>query len=220
MAVNISKEESNHILDFALKTNFREWSVETGLERIVAFGEGSHKCPTYLNRVPPCQNACPAGEDIRGVNNILRGVEKYKKDGSPIEDKYAEAFYRITERNPFPGVMGRVCPAVCQTKCNRQYVDETVGINSVEHALGDYALEKGLKLPGEPGPDTGKHVALIGGGLSSLSAAYQLRKKGHKVTIFEANSKLGGMVRYGIMGYRGDRKVLDAEMQRVLDFGV
>ena len=220
MSVNISKEESNHILDFALHYDFKEWKAETGLERIVAFGEGSHKCPTYLNRVPPCQNACPAGEDIRGVNNLLRGVEKYKKDGSPIEDKWAEAFYRIAETNPFPGVMGRVCPAVCQTKCNRQYLDETVGINSVEHALGDYALEKGLKLPGSPGPDSGKKVALIGGGLASLSAAYQLRKMGHKVVVYEANSKLGGMVRYGIMGYRVDRKTLDAEIQRVLEFGV
>jgi NADPH-dependent glutamate synthase beta subunit-like oxidoreductase len=190
------------------------------MDRVVAYGEYSHKCPIYLNRMPPCQNACPAGEDIRGYNNILRGVEKFRKDGSPIEDRYAEAFYRIAERNPFPAVMGRVCPAVCQTKCNRKDVDDTVGINSIEHAIGDYALEKGLKLPGQPGPDTGKHIAIVGGGFSGLSAAYNLRKMGHKVTIYEGQAKLGGMVRYGIMGYRVDRVVMDKEIARILEFGM
>lgn len=219
MAVNISKEDSNEVLDFALNYEFKPWSREIGLDKIVAYGDQSGKCPTYLNRVPPCQNACPAGEDIRGYNNILRGIEKHDRHGNPIEDKWAEAFYRITEKNPFPSVMGRVCPAVCQTKCNRQYKDETVGINSIEHAIGDYGISKGLKL-GSAGPDTGKHVAVVGAGPAGLSAAYQLRLKGHKVTIFEGQSKPGGMVRYGIMGYRVDRNVLDAEIKRILDLGV
>lgn len=214
-----SREDSNHILDFALDYEFKPWSSETGLKRIVAYGENSDKCPTYITRIPPCQNACPAGEDIRGYNNILRGIEKFDRDGNPIQDKYAEAFYRITERNPFPSVMGRVCPAVCQTKCNRQYVEETVGINSIEHALGDYGIEKGLTL-GKAGPDTGKHIAVVGAGPAGLSATYQLRKMGHKVTIFEGQEKPGGMVRYGIMGYRVDRKVLDAEIKRIMDMGV
>lgn len=218
MSVNISKDESNPVLDFALNYNFQEYKRETGLERIVAYGEWSHKCPTYVNQTPPCQNACPAGEDIRGYNNILRGIEKYRKDGTPIEDKWAEAFYRITERNPFPSVMGRVCPAVCQTKCNRQFVDETVGINSVEHALGDYGISKGLSYE-KPTKETGKNIGVIGAGPAGLSAAYQLRKKGHSVTIYEGQEAPGGMVRYGIMGYRVDRKVLDAEIQRILDLG-
>ncbi len=210
---------SNEVLDFALNYKFEEYKVETGLEKIVAYGEWSHKCPTYLTRVPPCQNACPAGEDIRGYNNLLRGIEKYDREGKPIEDKWAEAFFRLTEKNPFPSVMGRVCPAVCQTKCNRQFVDETVGINSIEHSIGDYGISKGLKL-GKPGHDTGKHIAIVGAGPAGLSAAYQLRKKGHKVTIYEAQKKPGGMVRYGIMGYRVDRGILDKEIQRILDLGV
>ncbi len=219
MSIKISKEDSNHVLDFALNYKFEPYKVETGLERIVAYGDQSGKCPVYLRRTPPCQNACPAGEDIRGYNNILRGVEKTGRDGKPITDKWAEAFYRIVDKNPFPSVMGRVCPAVCETKCNRKEVDETVGINSMEHFIGDYGIEKGLPL-WEAGKDTGKHIAIIGAGPGGLSAAYQLRRMGHKVTIYEGQEKPGGMVRYGIMGYRVDRKVLDAEIKRILDMGV
>lgn len=219
MAIKISKEESNHILNFALNYKFEPYKQETGLQKIVANSDHSHKCPVYNRRIPPCQNACPANEDIRGYNNILRGVEKYSKDGSPIQDKWAEAFYRLTEKNPFPGVMGRVCPALCQTKCNRSEVDETVGINSIEHAIGDYGIEKGLKYT-KPTHSTGKHIAVVGAGPAGLSAAYQLTLKGHKVTIYEGQKLPGGMVRYGIMGYRVDRKVLDAEIQRILDLGI
>ncbi len=219
MTATTTKGDSNPVLDFALNTQFQPFSQEEGLEKIVAFGDHSHKCPVYLKRTPPCQHACPANEDIRGYNNLLRGIEKYDQNGQPITDKWAEAFYRITDKNPFPGVMGRVCPALCQTKCNRQHVDETVGINSIEHAIGDYAIEKGLKIA-PAGPDSGKHVAIVGAGPSGLSAAYQLRRKGHKVTIYEMQKKPGGMVRYGIMGYRVDRSVLDKEIQRILDLGV
>ena len=115
--------------------------------------------------------------------------------------------------------MGRVCPAPCEDGCNRNEVEEHVGINSVEHFIGDYALEHGLKLPpaGEP---TGKRVALVGGGAASLACAYQLRRKGHACTIFEARAELGGMLRYGIPGYRTPRDVLDSEIQRILDMGV
>jgi NADPH-dependent glutamate synthase beta subunit-like oxidoreductase len=219
MSIKLSKEDSNHVLDFALNYKFEEYKVETGLERIVAYGDQSGKCPVYLRRTPPCQNTCPAGEDIRGYNNILRGVEKTGIDGQPVKDKWAEAFYRIVERNPFPSVMGRVCPAPCEGKCNRKDVDETVGINSMEHYVGDYGIEKNLPIHAA-GKDTGKHIAVVGAGPGGLSAAYQLRRMGHKVTIIEGQSKPGGMVRYGIMGYRVDRKVLDAEIKRILDLGV
>lgn len=209
------KTESNAILDSVLNYEYPEWAIEQGLDKIVAQGDHSHKCPVYVKRVPPCTNECPAGEDIRGYHNILRDIDKTPEG----QDKWERAWRLIVDKNPFPAIMGRVCPAPCEGGCNRQFVDETVGINSVEHALGEYALKNNLKLD-PPGKDSGKHVAIIGAGPAGLSAAYQLRRKGHKVTIYEAQKKTGGMIRYGIMGYRVDRKILDAEVQRILDLGV
>ena len=175
----------------------------------------SYKCPTYVHRTPPCQASCPSGEDIRGWLNIARGKEK-----PPAGMSWQEfAFRRLTEANPFPAVMGRVCPAPCQDGCNRNEVDDFVGINSVEHFIGNWALQNGLTFP-KPEKETGKRIAIIGGGPAGLAAAYQLRRKGHACTVFEANPQLGGMMRYGIPGYRTPRDVLDGEIQRILDMGV
>ncbi len=210
--MTINPKESNPVLDFAKNYQFPEYTMEKGLERVVAFGEVSHKCPTYELRVPPCTAGCPADEDIRGYHNILRGVEKF-------EDKWQAAFNRITEKNPFPAIMGRVCPAPCEGACNRQYLDETVGINAVEHAIGDYAIKQGLKFD-KPRLSTGKHIAVVGSGPAGLSCAYHLTLKGHKVTLYEAFEKLGGMMRYGILEYRVPIEVLDAEIQRIVDLGI
>ncbi len=175
----------------------------------------SHKCPTYIHRTPPCQGSCPAGEDIRGWLNIVRGIEK--PPGDMHWQEYA--FMRVVEANPFPAIMGRVCPAPCEDGCNRNEVEDHVGINSVEQFIGDYALEHNLKLH-PAGEDTGKKVALIGSGVASLACAYQLRRMGHACTVIEAHEELGGMMRYGIPGYRIPREVLDSEIQRILDLGV
>ncbi|MBT8069996.1 MAG: FAD-dependent oxidoreductase, partial [Gammaproteobacteria bacterium] len=175
----------------------------------------SHKCPTYVHRAPPCQGSCPSGEDIRGWLNIVRGIEK-----PPADTTWQEyAFSRVAEANPFPAIMGRVCPAPCEDGCNRNEVEDHVGINSVEQFIGDYGLEHGLKLH-PPGEDTGKKVAIIGSGVAGLSCAYQLRRMGHACTVFERQEKLGGMMRYGIPGYRVPDEVLDGEIQRILDMGV
>jgi NADPH-dependent glutamate synthase beta subunit-like oxidoreductase/Pyruvate/2-oxoacid:ferredoxin oxidoreductase delta subunit len=175
----------------------------------------SHKCPTYIQSTPPCQGSCPSGEDIRGYLNIVRGVEK-----PPAGVAWQEyAWRRLTEANPLPSVMGRVCPAPCESGCNRNQVEDFVGINSVEHFLGEWAIEHKLGFP-KPAERTGKKVAVIGGGPAGLSAAYQLARKGHAVTIFDEREELGGMMRYGIPGFRTPRAVLDAEIQRILDLGV
>ncbi len=129
------------------------------------------------------------------------------------------AFRRLTEANPFPSVMGRVCPAPCESGCNRNQLEDFVGINSVEHFLGDYAVHNKLAF-NKPANQTGKSVAVIGGGPAGLSAAYQLAMKGHSVTLFDERAELGGMMRYGIPGFRTPRDVLDAEIQRILDLGV
>jgi NADPH-dependent glutamate synthase beta subunit-like oxidoreductase len=175
----------------------------------------SHKCPTYIQSTPPCQGACPSGEDIRGYLNIVRGMEK-PPAGMPWQEY---AWRRLTEANPLPSVMGRVCPAPCESGCNRNQVEDFVGINSVEHFLGEYAIAHGLAFP-KPARASGKTVAVIGGGPAGLSAAYQLARKGHAVTIFDGRAELGGMMRYGIPGFRTPRTVLDAEIQRILDLGV
>ncbi len=177
-------------------------------------GDHTHKCPTYVHQTPPCQGSCPSGEDIRGWLNIVRGIEK-PTDGMNWQEY---AFRRSTQANPFPSVMGRVCPAPCQDGCNRNQVDDFVGINAVEQFIGDSALEAGLTFT--PGADTGKKVAIIGGGPCGLSAAYQLRLKGHACTIFDDHEDLGGMMMYGIPGYRTPRDVLHGEMNRIINMGV
>ncbi|MCP5265982.1 MAG: NAD(P)-binding protein [Burkholderiaceae bacterium] len=178
-------------------------------------GDHSHKCPTYIQSTPPCQGSCPAGEDIRGYLNVVRGMEK-----PPAGMAWQEyAWRRLTEANPFPSVMGRVCPAPCETGCNRNEVEDHVGINSVEHFLGEWAITNGLGFE-KPTQSSGKTVAVIGGGPAGLSCAYQLALRGHAVTIFDEHELLGGMMRYGIPGFRTPREILDAEIQRILDLGV
>ncbi len=163
--------------------------------------------PLYLDRLPPCNNACPAGENIQGW---LYHAES---------GDYEQAWRTLTLDNPMPAVMGRVCYHPCETACNRANVDEAVGINSVERFLGDQAIKLGWKFE-KPATSSGKHVLVVGAGPSGLSAAYHLARLGHRVTIHEAGPLSGGMMRFGIPKYRLPRDVLEAEVQRILDLGV
>ncbi|MCB2100450.1 MAG: NAD(P)-binding protein [Rhodobacterales bacterium] len=183
-------------------------------ELVVHAGE-SDLCPVYVHRAPPCQGSCPSGHDIRGWLAMGRGQDLDPADG-PWQE---QAFRRMTTANPFPAIMGRVCPAPCQEGCNRNEVDDFVGINAFEQYVGDWALEHDLPLAA-PGPDTGKRVAIVGGGPAGLAAAYFLRLKGHACTIFEEHDALGGMMVFGIPGYRTPRDVLEGEVKRILDMGV
>lgn len=175
----------------------------------------SHKCPTYIQRTAPCQNACPSGHDIRGWFNVIRGIDK-APDGMAWQEY---VFRKMVEANPFPAIMGRVCPAPCEKGCNRNAVEDHLGINATEHYIGDWAIENGLKFP-KPDNETGKRIAVVGGGVGGLSAAYQLRRMGHAVTVFEARPKLGGMLQYGLPAYRTPRHVVQAEIDRILDMGI
>ncbi len=177
--------------------------------------DATDKCPTYVHKTPPCQASCPSGEDIRGWLNIVRGIEKPPKDV-----KWQEyAFRRSTDANPFPSMMGRVCPAPCQTGCNRNEVEDYVGINAVEQFIGDWALANHLAF--QPATqESGNKVAIIGGGPAGLAAAYQLRRKGHAVTLYDDHEELGGMAKYGVPGYRLPRESLDGEMNRIVAMGV
>ncbi len=174
--------------------------------------------PRYLEKLPPCTGTCPSGNDIRGWLTVIAQREKL---GLSLDEACEQAWRIEMETNPFPSVMGRVCPHPCEGHCNRVEKDGAVGINSVERFIGDFAIEHGLKptmVEGEDSKD--KKVAVIGGGPSGLSCAYQLARYGYKTTVFESLPKAGGMLRYGIPVYRMPREVLDAEIQRIVDFGV
>jgi len=163
--------------------------------------------PVYVDRLPPCNAQCPAGEDIQGW---LYHAES---------GNYEAAWRQLTRDNPFPAIMGRVCYHSCEAVCNRGKIDAPVGINSVERFLGDEALRRGWRFE-PPTEESGQHVLVVGAGPSGMSAAFHLRRLGHQVTVFEAGPSLGGMMRFGIPKYRLPRDVLEAEMQRVLDMGV
>ena len=193
-----------------------ETAADIDLEEKIFQADASYKCPTYVHKTPPCQGSCPSGHEIRGWLAIARGMDTPPVEGMTWQEY---AFQRMVEANPFPATMGRVCPAPCEDGCNRNEVDDFVGINAVEQYVGDWANDNSLTL-GEAGKDTGKTVAVVGSGPAGLTAAYFLRKKGHAVTIFESQEKLGGMMRYGIPGYRTPRDMLDIEIGRIIDLGV
>ena len=163
--------------------------------------------PEYVDRLPPCNDACPSGENVQGW---LFHAES---------GHYEDAWRLLTQDNPLPAVMGRVCYHPCETACNRGQLDECVGINAIERFLGDEALRRRWKFPAPP-PATGKHVLVVGAGPSGLSAAYHLARHGHAVTIREAGPVAGGMMRFGIPKYRLPRDVLDAEVRPIVDLGV
>jgi len=163
--------------------------------------------PVYLDRLPPCNAACPAGENIQGW---LFHAES---------GDYEAAWRSLTENNPLPAIMGRVCYHPCQGACNRQHVDEAVGINAVERFLGDEAIRRGWAFA-KPATQSGKKVLVVGAGPSGLSAAYHLARLGHAVEIREAGPFAGGMMRFGIPKYRLPREIIEAEVRRILDLGV
>ena len=163
--------------------------------------------PVYVDRLPPCNDACPAGENIQGWLFHAEAGE------------YEQAWRLLTRDNPLPAVMGRVCYHPCETACNRARLDECVGVNAIERFLGDEALRRGWQFEPPPAP-SGRRVLVVGAGPSGLSAAYHLARLGHAVTIREAGPVAGGMMRFGIPKYRLPRDVLDAEIRRIEALGV
>ena len=163
--------------------------------------------PQYVDRLPPCNAGCPAGENIQGWLSHAEAGD------------YERAWRVLTEENPLPAVMGRVCYHPCETACNRAQLDDAVGINSIERFLGDEALSRKWAFR-KPSFSSGKKVLVVGAGPSGLSAAYHLARLGHAVEIQEAGPFAGGMMRFGIPKYRLPRPALDAEVQRILDLGV
>ena len=183
-------------------------TLEVGSSRANKTGAWRTEVPSYVHRLPPCNGACPAGENIQGW---LYHAE---------EGDYEAAWRVLMEDNPLPAIMGRVCYHPCETACNRVQIDEAVGINSVERFLGDEAIKQGWAVERPRVEVSGKRVLVVGAGPSGLSAAYHLMRLGHEVVIRDAGPLPGGMMRFGIPKYRLPRDVLDAEVQRILDMGV
>lgn len=207
-----SKDEMNRKLTFNLyQDGVHKWRSQG---ENIFLEDTSHKCPTYVHRTPPCQGSCPSGEDIRGWLNIVRGIEK-PPEGVSMQEY---AFQRSTDANPFPSMMGRVCPAPCEQGCNRNAVDDFVGINAVEQYIGDTAKNEAFRFANPPSVGS-KKVAIVGGGPAGLAAAYQLRRKGIASTVFDEHEELGGMFRYGIPGYLTTREFLDHEINRIVEMG-
>ena len=163
--------------------------------------------PVYVDRLPPCNHACPAGENVQAWL------------GEAQAGRYREAWEIIVRDNPLPAVHGRVCYHPCEDSCNRKDLDEAVSIHAVERFVGDMALDQGWRLDPDVSP-SGKRVLVVGAGPSGLSAAWHLARLGHSVVIHEAGPLAGGMMGFGIPKYRLPRQVLDGEIARIVAMGV
>jgi NADPH-dependent glutamate synthase beta subunit-like oxidoreductase len=184
-------------------------TLDVGSSRANKTGSWRTERAVYSDRLPPCNHACPAGE------NIQQWLYQAEEGG----EGYERGWRKIMDDNPFPAIMGRVCYHPCEGACNRGQLDDAVGIHSVERFIGDEAIKRGWK-PDVIAQPSGKRVLVVGAGPSGLSAAYHLTRMGHEATIHDAGPMAGGMMRFGIPRYRLSRDVLDAEVQRILDMGV
>jgi formate dehydrogenase beta subunit len=163
--------------------------------------------PVYVDLLPPCNIACPAGEDIQGWLSLAQG------------GKFKQAWMHLVRDNPMPAVHGRVCYHPCETSCNRGDLDSTVSIHSIERFLGDQATANNWVMPVEKSP-AGKRVLVVGAGPCGLSAAYHLTRLGHQVEIHEAGPVPGGMLHFGIPAYRLPREILMQEIARIEAMGI
>jgi NADPH-dependent glutamate synthase beta subunit-like oxidoreductase len=170
-------------------------------------GSWRYAKPVFIHRVSPCNEQCPAGEDIAGTMYLA------------AQGKFEDAWRLIMKENPFPAVMGRVCYHFCESKCNRAEHDDPVSINRVERFIGDYGLAHSIEIDFTR-PEIDKRVAIVGAGPAGLTAAYHLRLMGYGVTVFDSNECPGGLMRYGIPAYRLPKEILDGEIGRLSNIGI
>jgi len=180
-------------------------------------GDDSYLRPKYSEKTPPCKNACPSSNAIRSFLTSISQAEYY---GRSLEESYEQGWRILTDTNPLPATIGRVCPHFCESECNRKSKDEAVSINQVERFLGDYGIQNSLQFAKLTDEVRSERIAVVGSGPAGLSCAYQLARRGYPVTIFEAFDKSGGMLRYGIPTYRLPDDILDAEVAKIQELGI
>jgi len=174
--------------------------------------------PSQVEKLAPCIANCPAGNDIR---LWLNTIAQREKTGLDKEQAYTKAFNILAETNPFPALLGRVCPHPCEEHCNREDKEGGVSINALERYIGDWSLEQKLPLPKVEGEQAkSESIGVIGAGPAGLSFAYQMARRGYPVKIYEKTDKPGGMSYWGIPFYRLPEDVLMAEVERIQDLGV
>jgi Pyruvate/2-oxoacid:ferredoxin oxidoreductase delta subunit len=174
--------------------------------------------PVFAEKEPPCVHGCPCGTDIRAfLTALAKGEERGLTQAEAIE----AAFYIIAERNPIPAVLGRLCPHHCETGCTREPYDGGVSINQIERAIAEAAINAAwpLRRSTETAAPAAA-VTIVGAGASGLSAAYQLARRGHAVTLADPHADAGGELRYGVDAAQLPRPVLNAEVERILALGV
>jgi NADPH-dependent glutamate synthase beta subunit-like oxidoreductase len=190
-----------------MKTTLHDSTPVVDLAASSGTGPVRYHKPDYVTLTPPCSNACPAGENIRGwLSEAQAG-------------RYRQAWELLVADNPMPAVHGRVCYHPCENGCNRGAVDSAVSIHAVERFLGDMANQQGWAFSAVP-PKTTRKVLVVGAGPCGLSAAYHLARLGHQVEIHEAGPVAGGMMHFGIPAYRLPRAELAREVSRLEAFGV
>jgi len=196
---------------------FKEVKKPVIRSAVAAAAEVSPLRPQFVPKAPPCASGCPNGNEIR---ESLVTIAQAREYGLTREQAFERVWNRIVERNPFPAVTGRICPHPCEAACNRGAKDGAVAFNAIERMIGDFGIANKLKLSRLAVQCRAEKVAVIGAGPAGLSCAYQLARRGYSVTVFEALSEPGGMLRYGIPEFRLPREVLAAEIGRILDLGV
>ncbi|HET9339036.1 MAG TPA: NAD(P)-binding protein [Casimicrobiaceae bacterium] len=179
----------------------------TGTTEAIRTGTWRAALPRHVQAPSPCHRACPVGGDIAEWIGLAR------------ERDFRGAWEALTRHNPFPAIAGRICHHPCESACNRAGVDEPVSICKLERFVGDVAIARDWSFAA-PAIERDERVAVVGGGPSGLSAAFQLRRLGYRVTLVEARGELGGLMRHGIPSYRLARDVLDAEIARIVAMGV
>lgn len=170
-----------------------------------------------VEKLPPCQAQCPNSGDIRGWLGI---IAQHEKNGLTLDEAYDQAWETIAERNPLPATIGRICPHPCEDRCLRAGKDGAVSINAMERFLGDWGISRALALPRLSMARYAESIGVIGSGPASLSFAYQMARRGYGVTMYEKHALPGGMLRHAIPDYRLPPEILDAEVQRILDFNI
>jgi 2-oxoacid:acceptor oxidoreductase delta subunit (pyruvate/2-ketoisovalerate family) len=183
-------------------------AISTQSTAVNRTGTWRYAKPIFLERIAPCNEACPAGEDIDTVMFLNS------------QERFVDAYEKIREENPFPGICGRVCLHPCETSCNRGSFDEPVSIRILERFAADQARKKGVSAEAPSKGKTGKKIGIIGSGPAGLSCAYFSALLGHQVTVFEKEERPGGMLRYAIPEYRLPADLLDWEIEQVLSLGV